>query len=84
MFKTIFRSAGYYMKIHFGSKKIQKMGRVALTEALLRNAGIQEGDSVDLYFNATTKAIIVERARSAEAAEASLRAKHTKNKTKTA
>lgn len=49
------------MKVHFGTKKVQKMGRVALTDALLRNAGIQEGDSVDLYFDATTKAIIIER-----------------------
>lgn len=70
------------MKIHFGTKKVQKMGRVALTEALLRNAGIQEGDSVDLYFDATTKAIIVERTPSAKA-EASLSAKRTKNKTNT-
>jgi bifunctional DNA-binding transcriptional regulator/antitoxin component of YhaV-PrlF toxin-antitoxin module len=70
------------MKIRFGTKKVQKMGRVALTEALLRNAGIQEGDSVDLYFEATTKAIILERTPSIESAEPSLSAKHTKNKTK--
>lgn len=80
--KTLFRSCGLFMKIHFGTKKVQKMGRVALTEALLRNAGIHEGDSVDLYFDATTKAIIVERTPSAEAAEASIGAKRTKNKTK--
>lgn len=54
------------MKIHFGTKKVQKMGRVALTEALMRNAGIKEGDSVNLYFDATTKAIIVERTAAAE------------------
>lgn len=71
------------MKIHFGTKKVQKMGRVALTEALLRNAGIQEGDSVDLYFDATTKAIIIERTPSAETAEASLSAKYTQKKTRT-
>ncbi len=71
------------MKIHFGTKKVQKMGRIALTEALLRNAGIQEGDSVDLYFDATTKAIIVERTPSAEVAKASISAKRTKQKTNT-
>lgn len=71
------------MKIHFGTKKVQKMGRVVLTEALLRNAGIQEGDSVDLYFDATTKAIIIERTPSDEAVEDSLSAKRTKNRTKT-
>lgn len=70
------------MKIRFGTKKVQKMGRIALSEALLRNAGIQEGDPVDLYFDVTTKAIIVERSPSAEAAEASISAKRTKNKTK--
>lgn len=71
------------MKIHFGTKKVQKMGRIALTEALLRNAGIQEGDLVDLYFDATTRAIIVERTSSAEASEASLKTTHSKSKTKT-
>ncbi len=71
------------MKIHFGTKKVQKMGRVALTEALLRNAGIQEGDSVDLYFDATTKAIIIERTPPTEAAEASPSVKPTKKKAKT-
>ncbi len=71
------------MKIHFGTKKVQKMGRIALTEALLRNAGIQEGDSVDLYFDATTKAIIIERTPSTEAADASLSAKRTKTRVKT-
>lgn len=70
------------MKIHFGTKKVQKMGRIALSEALLRNAGIQEGDSVDLYFEATTKAIIVERTPSTDAAEATLGAIRTKGKTK--
>ena len=28
-FKTSFRSGGYFMKIHFGTKKVQKMGRVS-------------------------------------------------------
>lgn len=48
------------MKVLFCTKKIQKMGRVALTETLLRNAGIQVGDTVNLYFDASTKAIILE------------------------
>ena len=70
------------MKIHFGTKKVQKTGRIALTEALLRNAGIQEGDSVDLYFDATTKAITIERTPLAEAIGTPLSAKRIK-KTKT-
>ena len=70
------------MKISFGTKKVQKMGRIALPDALLRNAGIQEGDSVDLYFDATTRAIIVERTSPAEVAEASPSVKHAKNKAK--
>ena len=53
------------MKVHFGTKKVQKMGRIALTESLLRNAGLQEGDSVELYFDAATKAIVVERSPAA-------------------
>lgn len=57
------------MKVHFGTKKVQKMGRVALTDALMRNAGIQEGDSVDLYFDATTKVIIVERSLAGQATD---------------
>jgi hypothetical protein len=59
------------------------MGRIALSEALLRNAGIQEGDSVDLYFDATTKAIIVERTPLTETVEAPLSAKRSRNKIKT-
>lgn len=39
------------------------MGRVALTEQLLRNANLQEGDEVDIYFDAATKRIIIERAK---------------------
>lgn len=71
------------MKVHFGTKKVQTMGRVAVTEALLRNAGIRERDSVDLYFGARTKAIIVEGTPSTDAAEAPLSAKRTKTEAKT-
>ncbi|EIF28992.1 hypothetical protein BCh11DRAFT_04420 [Burkholderia sp. Ch1-1] len=49
------------MKVLFGTKKVQKTGRVALTEQLLHNAGLQEGDSVDIYFDSSTKTIILER-----------------------
>ncbi len=61
----------------------ESMGRIALTEALLRNTGIYEGDSANLYFDAATKAIIIERTPSAEAGDASISAKRTNNKTKT-
>lgn len=70
------------MKVHFGTKKVQKMGRVALTEALLRNAGIQEGDSVDLYFDATTKVIIIERAPTSSDVELLTRAKRATSKSR--
>jgi bifunctional DNA-binding transcriptional regulator/antitoxin component of YhaV-PrlF toxin-antitoxin module len=46
----------------FDTKKVQKLGRIALTEQLLRNAGLQEGDSVNIYFDASSKCIILERA----------------------
>ena len=71
------------MKVHFGTKKVQKMGRVALTDALLRNAGIQEGDSVDLYFDATSKVIIVERSVAGQTPDAPLVDKRPKSKAHT-
>ena len=71
------------MKVHFGTKKVQKMGRVALTDALMRNAGIQEGDSVELYFDATTKVIIVERSVAGQVADTPLGDKTPKSKAHT-
>jgi len=50
------------MKVLFETKKVQKTGRVALNEQLLRNAGLQEGDTVDIYFDASSRRIILERA----------------------
>lgn len=55
------------MKVLFETKKVQKTGRIALNEQLLRNAGLAEGDAVDVYFDASTKNIILQR--STEAAE---------------
>lgn len=71
------------MKVHFGTKKVQKMGRVALTDALMRNAGIQEGDSVELYFDATAKVIIVERSLAGQVADTPPGEKSLKNKANT-
>lgn len=50
------------MKVLFETKKLQKTGRIALSDQLLRNAGLQEGDPVDIYFDASTKNIILQRA----------------------
>lgn len=50
------------MKVLFDTRRIQKLGRVALSEQLLRNAGLGEGDQVDIYFDAATKRIIIEPA----------------------
>jgi len=50
------------MKVLFDTRRVQKLGRVALSEALLRNAGLSEGDHVDIYFDAATKRIIIEPA----------------------
>jgi bifunctional DNA-binding transcriptional regulator/antitoxin component of YhaV-PrlF toxin-antitoxin module len=50
------------MKVLFDTKKVQKLGRVSLSEPLLRNAGLQEGDAVNIYFDASTKCIVLERA----------------------
>lgn len=57
------------MKVLFETKKVQKTGRIALNEQLLRNAGLQEGDAVDVYFDASTKHIILQRASDAAAGE---------------
>jgi hypothetical protein len=56
------------MKVLFDTKKVQKLGRISLSEQLLRNAGLQEGDAVNVYFDATTKCIVLERADKVAAA----------------
>ncbi len=50
------------MKVLFDTRRVQKLGRVSLSEQLLRNAGLHEGDHVDIYFDAATKRIIIEPA----------------------
>jgi bifunctional DNA-binding transcriptional regulator/antitoxin component of YhaV-PrlF toxin-antitoxin module len=50
------------MKVLFDTKKVQKLGRISLSEPLLHNAGLQEGDAVNIYFDASTKCIVLERA----------------------
>lgn len=50
------------MKVLFDTKKIQKLGRVSLSEMLLWNAGLSEGDAVNIYFDADTRCIVLERA----------------------
>lgn len=49
-------------QVFFDTKKIQKLGRILLSEALLRNAGLQEGDAIDIYFDAASKHIIIKKA----------------------
>lgn len=51
------------MKIFFDTRRIQKLGRVALGEQVLRNAGLAEGDQIDIYFDAATKRIIIQAAK---------------------
>jgi len=54
------------MKVLFETKKVQKTGRIALSEQLLRNAGLQEGDAVAVYFDAATRRIVLEKAEAVE------------------
>lgn len=54
------------MKVLFETKKVQRTGRIALNEQLLRNAGLQEGDAVAVYFDAASRCIILERAPESE------------------
>lgn len=49
-------------QVFFDTKKIQKLGRILLNEALLRNAGLQEGDAIDIYFDTASKQIIIKKA----------------------
>lgn len=50
------------MKVLFDTKTVQKLGRIVLSDTLLRNAGLQEGDSVDIYFDVASKDIIIQKA----------------------
>jgi len=49
------------MKVLLDTKKIQKLGRIVLSDALLRNAGLQVGDPVEIYFDAVSKHIIIQK-----------------------
>lgn len=49
------------MKVLFDTKKVQKLGRISFPEQLLRNAGLKEGGPVNIYFDASSKCIILER-----------------------
>ena len=55
------------------------MGRVALTEQLLRNAGLHEGDEVDIYFDASSKQIIIKRAKQDTPPRIALRTSRSKS-----
>lgn len=50
------------MKVLFDTKTVQKLGRIVLSDTLLRNAGLQEGDFVDIYFDVASKHIIIQKA----------------------
>lgn len=55
------------VKVLFDTKKVQKLGRIVLSDALLRNAGLQEGDSVDIYFDVASKHIVIQKAETLSA-----------------
>ncbi|MHB9100944.1 MAG: hypothetical protein ACYC2E_05475 [Sulfuricella sp.] len=54
-------------KVLFDTKKVQKMGRIVLSDTLLRNAGLQEGDAIDIYFDVASKDIIIQKAEALSA-----------------
>lgn len=64
---VILRATQLLMKVLFDTRKVQKLGRVSLSEQLLRNAGLQEGDAVNIYFDVSTKCIVLERAEKDDA-----------------
>jgi len=59
------------MKVLFDTKTVQKLGRIVLSDTLLRNAGLQEGDSVDIYFDVASKHIIIQKAEAPSGADVS-------------
>lgn len=71
------------MKVLFDTKKVQKLGRVSLSEPLLRNAGLHEGDAVNIYFDASTKCIVLERADKESVSTSDERARAIKTRRKT-
>lgn len=50
------------MKVLFDTKKVQKLGRIVLSDTLLRNADLHEGDAVDIYFDVVSKNIVIQKA----------------------
>lgn len=50
-------------KVFLGTKRVQKLGRIVLDEAALRNAKLAIGDEVDLSFDPESSALIIEKAR---------------------
>jgi bifunctional DNA-binding transcriptional regulator/antitoxin component of YhaV-PrlF toxin-antitoxin module len=70
------------MKVLFDTKKVQKLGRISLTDQLLKNAGLQEGDVVNVYFDASTKCIILERADKPDQGSVSAAVQATKTRRK--
>jgi bifunctional DNA-binding transcriptional regulator/antitoxin component of YhaV-PrlF toxin-antitoxin module len=50
------------MKVLFDTKKVQKLGRIVLSETLLRNADLHEGDPIEIYFDVVTKQIVIQKA----------------------
>lgn len=59
------------MRVLFDTKTVQKLGRIVLSDTLLRNAGLQEGDSVDIYFDVASKHIIIQKAEAPSTANES-------------
>jgi bifunctional DNA-binding transcriptional regulator/antitoxin component of YhaV-PrlF toxin-antitoxin module len=70
------------MKVLFDTKKVQKLGRISFSEQLLRNAGLQEGDAVNIYFDASTKCIVLERVEKEAASSSQDGAHATKTRRK--
>jgi bifunctional DNA-binding transcriptional regulator/antitoxin component of YhaV-PrlF toxin-antitoxin module len=50
-------------KVFFGTKKIQKLGRVQLTMALLDNLNLKEGNEVCIYLDVKNKQIIIKEGK---------------------
>ena len=54
------------MKVYLGTKRIQKLGRVAIDDAALKNARMRVGDDIEIYFDTDTSAILIEKAKPIE------------------
>ena len=46
-------------RVYFGTRKIQKLRRISLDQALLENLGVKQGDSVRVEYDAVANEVVI-------------------------